>query len=262
MPSSLVKRLGSAAIVRSLFLFELLYFIFECFYLLFKPSSYSQATKTILVRQIYFTSVQILPFFIFLCIVVGSALISAALSILKQMGLLDYFGSVMVGIVITEVAPLMSVFLIALRSSSAINAEIAVMKVNGELNTLKAFGISHLNYLVIPRILNGMISLTLLTFLFATITVCGGFIISFIFSGATFDSYINTIIASVNFYQIAVMFVKSMAFGFFITVIPIFSGLRASGELTAIPIAVLHGMVRVFNAIIIIEGLALAARFI
>lgn len=257
-----VQKLGYNTISRSTRLYELALFIYECFYRIFRPSSYSQATKTILTRQIYFTSVQILPFFIFLCVVVGAALISATLSMLKQMGLLDYFGKVMVGLIITEIAPLMSVFLIALRSSSAINTEIAVMKVNGELNTLKAFKINHLDYLVIPRILNGVISLTILTALFALIAVCGGLVISFLFFGSTVDGYINTIVVSIDFYQISIMLVKSIAFGFFIAVIPIYSGLRASTEMTAIPISVLRGMVMVFNSIIIIEGVALAARFI
>lgn len=257
-----MRGVGSTVISHTYRFYRIVSFIYTCFYLILKPSSYSQATKTVLIKQIYFTSVQILPFFFFISIVVGTVLITSTLSVLKHWSLLDYFGNVMVGVILTEIAPLFSVVLIALRSSSAINTEIAVMKVNNELNTLHAYRINYLHYLVIPRILNGIISLTILTYLFALIMVGGGLIISYLFLGTYIDSYLTTIIVSIDFYQVAIMLVKSIAFGFFITVIPLYSGIQASDEMTAIPIAVLNGMVSVFNAIITIEGLALVAKFL
>jgi phospholipid/cholesterol/gamma-HCH transport system permease protein len=56
--------------------------------------------------------------------------------------------------------------------------------------------------------------------------------------------------------------VKCSCFGFFIALIPIHFGLRASHELTSIPIVVSRGMVSVFTAILIIEVLSLIIKFI
>jgi phospholipid/cholesterol/gamma-HCH transport system permease protein len=53
------------------------------------------------------------------------------------------------------------------------------------------------------------------------------------------------------------MLVKCAVLGFFIVMIPIRFGMRATDELTSIPIAVLNGMVNVFIAIVIIEVLSL-----
>ena len=41
------------------------------------------------------------------------------------------------GFIVTELSPLVTVFFITLRSSSAINTEMAVMKVDGEIKTLE-----------------------------------------------------------------------------------------------------------------------------
>jgi phospholipid/cholesterol/gamma-HCH transport system permease protein len=54
--------------------------------------------------------------------------------------------------------------------------------------------------------------------------------------------------------------IKCAVFGFFITLIPIRFGLRASHEFTSIPIVVSGGMVNVFTAIIIIEVLSLITK--
>jgi len=48
------------------------------------------------------------------------------------------------------------------------------------------------------------------------------------------------------------MVVKSAVFGFFIVMIPIRHGIRATNELTSISAAVLIGMVNVFIAIVVI----------
>lgn len=242
--------------------FSLMMFLYECFYMIFLPSSYSKATKAVIYKQIYFTAVQILPMLIPLWIILGSALIGVTVSLLTQLGMLNYFGNAMVGILITEIAPLFSVFFIALRSSSAMNAEIAVMKVNGELKTLHAFGIDFRHYLVVPRVLGAIVSLIILTFLFSIITAIGGIIISAVSFGLSFDNAINGIMMSVDFTHIISMCIKSLIFGFLVAAIPIYAGLQVSEEFTAVPIAVLHGMVILFSGIVVIEGFSLIIKFI
>jgi phospholipid/cholesterol/gamma-HCH transport system permease protein len=85
---------------------------------------------------------------------------------------------------------------------------------------------------------------------------------SFFMFGMGLDTYGNTLLNSTKFSDIVIMLLKCMTFGFFITLIPIRFGLRASHELTSIPVAVLNGMVKVFIAIVVIEVLSLILRFI
>ncbi len=131
-----------------------------------------------------------------------------------------------------------------------------------ELNTLALFNINVLDYLFVPRIINGMVSVVLLSSLFSILVLVSGMLFSLLIFGMGLDTYGNTLLNSARFSDIVIMLFKCMTFGFFITLIPIRFGLRASEELTSIPVAVLNGMVKVFIAIVIIEVLSLILRFI
>jgi phospholipid/cholesterol/gamma-HCH transport system permease protein len=193
-------------------------------------------------------------------IILGSLLIGIVFQLLKQLGLTDYFGNVLMGLIVTELSPLFTVLFITLRSASAINTEMAVMKVNGEIRTLETFRIDVINYLLIPRMINGVVSLVLLSSLFSTVLIFSGTLFSRLIFGMSTDVYVNILLNSTNFSDIVISLIKCAVFGFFITLIPIRFGLRASYELTSIPIAVSGGMVSVFTAIIIIEVLSLITK--
>ncbi len=227
---------------------------------MFQPLTYNSAMRMVLVNQIYFTSVQILPVFLIVSIVLGSLLIGIVFQLLKQLGLTDYFGNVLMGLIVTELSPFFTVLFITLRSSSAINTEMAVMKVNGEIKTLETFRVDVINYLLIPRIINGIVSLVLLSSLFSIVLIISGMLFSWVIFGMSLDVYSNILLNSANFSDIVISLIKCAVFGFFITLIPIRYGLRASYEFTSIPIAVSGGMVSVFTAIIIIEVLSLVTK--
>jgi len=227
---------------------------------MFQPHTYNSAMRMVLVNQIYFTSVQILPVFLVASIVLGSLLIGIVFQLLKQLGLTDYLGNVLMGLIVTELSPFFTVLFITLRSSSAINTEMAVMKVDGEIKTLETFRIDVINYLLIPRIITGIISLVLLSSLFSIVLMFSGMLFSWTIFGISMDVYLNILLNSANFSDMVITLIKCAIFGLFITLIPIRSGLRASHAFTSIPIAVSSGMVNVFTAIIVIEVLSLITK--
>ena len=235
-------------------------FAFKVILRMFQYRTYNSAMRMVFINQIYFTSVQILPVFLLVSIALGSLLIGIVFQLLKQLGLTDYFGNVLMGLIVTELSPLFTVLLITLRSASAINTEMAVMKVNGEIKTLETFRIDVINYLLIPRIINGIVSLVLLSSLFSIVLMFSGILFSWVIFGISLDVYVNILLNSANFSDMIIALIKCAVFGFFITLIPIRFGLLASQEFTSIPIAVSGGMVSVFGAIIIIEVLSLVTK--
>ena len=229
---------------------------------MFEKRSYNSASRMVFINQIYFTAVQILPLFLFVAVIFGSLVNGMAFQVIKNLGLTEYLGHLLMGFIVTEISPFITVLLIALRSSSAINAEIAVMKVNRELDTLESFNIDLIRYLFIPRILSGMISMVLLSGLFSLVVLSIGLLVSSLIFGTSVDAYIGALLRSADLADVIVVLIKCATFGFFITLIPIRLGLNASQELTSIPIAVLNGMVKVFLAIVVIEVLSSIVRFI
>ena len=136
------------------------------------------------------------------------------------------------------------------------------MKVNNEIKTLEMFRIDIIDYLLIPRIINGIISIVLLSSLFSIVLLVSGILFSWLIFGMSMDVYTNLLLNSTNFSDILIALFKCAVYGLFITLIPIRFGLRASHELTSIPIVVSGGMVSVFSAILIIEVLSLLTKLI
>jgi phospholipid/cholesterol/gamma-HCH transport system permease protein len=168
----------------------------------------------------------------------------------------------LIGFIFNEFAPIFTAILIALRSGAAVNTEIAVMQVSGELDTLKQFNIGLIEYLFLPRIISGVISTVTLAVLFAIIMLIGGFFFSLIFIGMDITTYLNTLLLSVEITNVAYLVFKSAAFGFVIMLIPIYSGLTTIKAFNAIPISVLKGMMHLFIAIFTIEVISFLFRLV
>ncbi len=242
--------------------YEALRFSYLCITHLFLPNSYHPAMKSILIKQIYFTVIQILPSFLLLGFFFGSLIIGYVITLAINYELSNQIGSIIIGFVFNEFAPLFTAFLIALRSGAAVNTEIAVMQVSGELNALKEFNIGLIDYLFLPRIISGVISVVTLSLIFAMIMLVGGYLFSLLYMNMSLNTYMYTLFSSIEIENLLYLVGKSMAFGFVIMLIPIYSGLRTIKAFNAIPIAVLKGMVRLFIAIFIIEVLSLWLRLI
>ena len=257
---AILEDIGRREITKSMSFLNTISFDFKVEGRMFQPRIYNSAMRMVLINQIYFTSVQIVPVFLAASIILGSLLIGIVFEFLKMLNLTAYLGNVLMGLIVTELSPLFTVFFMTLRSSSAINTEMAVMKVDGEINTLEVFRIDVIDYLLVPRIISGIISLVLLSSLFSIALMASGIIISWVIFGISIDLYSNILLTSADFFDIVISLIKCAVFGFFITLIPIQSGLRASREFTSIPIAVSNGMVNVFTAIIIIEVLSLVIK--
>jgi len=259
---SVIEGIGRSALNTSASLRQTLIFTAQIILRLFTLRTYNSASRTVFISQFYFTAVQILPLFLLVAVIFGSMVNGMAFQAIKDLGLSDYLGRLLMGFVVTEISPFLTVLLVALRSSSAINAEIAVMKVNRELYTLESFNIDLIDYLFAPRILNGMLTMVLLSSLFSLVVLAIGLLVSSVVFGTGFDAYTDTLLQSASVADMIIVLWKCATFGFFITLIPISQGLNASHDLTSIPIAVLNGMVKVFLAIVVIEVLSSIIRFI
>ncbi len=256
-----VQSLGEVTLRFLNIFYEALYFAYQCLYKLFNKKSYNSATQDILIKQIYFTAVQVLPLLFLIGTVFGTIIVALIVHFSLDYGLKDHIGTFIIRIILNEVAPLATVLLIALRSGAAINTEIAVMKVSNELNTLKAFNIDIIEYLFLPRIIAGIISLIMLASLLSIIMLLSGYIYLFFFLETGADLYIRSFIHAITINDFVLLFAKSLLFGFFATLVPIYSGLGSSMTYTGVPIAVLNGMVKLIIAIMSIEVILLLIQY-
>src|SRR3990170_1600206 len=171
----------------------------------FDKKTYNSASRMVLINQIYFTAVQILPLFLSVSAIIGFLLTGIFLHTLRELGLAEYLGRIIMGFVVTELSPFITVQLVALRSSSAMNAEIATMKVNKELHALEMFGIDIVSYLILPRIISGIISISLLSGIFSIVVLLTGLICSNLIFGMSVDTYANLLLSSAELSDILII---------------------------------------------------------
>jgi len=252
-----IEGIGNKTIQTISSFYEALKFTFICFFHMLNPSSYNPAMRVVLTKQIYFTAIQIIPLFIIMAVFFGSIIIGVVILLAAEYKLQGEIGSIIITFAVDEFSPFFTALLISLRSGTAINTEIAVMKVNNELNTLNKYKINLINYLFLPRIIGGVVSVVSLSILFAFIMLGSGYVITLFYMNMDFHTYKYLLINAIEVKDVLTLLFKSIAFGFVVILIPIYSGLKTTKSYTAIPISVLNGMVKLFVAIFLIEVISL-----
>ena len=84
----------------------------------------------------------------------------------------------MIGIIMArELSGLMTAIILAGRSGSAFAAELGTMKVNEELNALETFGLNPVRFLVVQRVVAGILLTPLLTIYSIFVSIAGGVLV-------------------------------------------------------------------------------------
>jgi phospholipid/cholesterol/gamma-HCH transport system permease protein len=121
--------------------------------------------------------VNALPIISLISLLVGLIIAFESAQPLAQFGA-EIFIADMIGLVmVRELGPLMTAILLAGRSGSAFAAELGTMKVNEELNALETMGLDPLRFLVVQRILAGVLLTPVLTVYSMLLGVFGGVVV-------------------------------------------------------------------------------------
>ncbi len=216
------------------------------------------------VTQLYFTGVEALPLVFFLALILGSATILQSATVMPRFGAGDYFGNVMVVVVVREVGPLFTAFLIAGRTGSALSTYLGNMKVQSEIDALRTLGVDPIRYLVFPAFAATVTSMFCLTVVFNLTAIFGGFFVVKILQifavnanglELPFSLYMDRIFASMSFLDGIIGFVKPVVFGALVSLIASHHGITVGGDIREVPKATTHSVVNSFVAIILADSL-------
>jgi len=130
-------------------------------------------TRSLAVRQIFYTSFQALPMISAVALFVGTTL-TAQTELLGGPLQRETAGKILVAAVLRELAPLVTAIIVAGRSGTAIATELGVMRVQKEIHALASVGIDPPRFLVWPRLVATTVSVPILTIYFSAIAVIAG----------------------------------------------------------------------------------------
>lgn len=175
---------------------------------------------------------------------------------LSDKGLAGATGIMVAKAMITELGPILTAFMVTGRIGSAMTAELGSMRVTEQIDALRTMAVHPHRYLVVPRVLSGVVMLPMLTVFCVLVGVLGGYLISvYIFNMAPSDYYTPMRINLTSFdYNIGL--IKSFIFGFLFSTICCYKGVNTSGgaagvgKATTNSVVICYSMILIFNFVI------------
>lgn len=176
------------------------------------------------VKQVHFIGVKSF-FVIFLtAFFTGGVLGIQGFYTLQKFGAEGLLGVAVALSVLRELGPVLTALMVTGRAGSAITAEIGIMRITEQIDALQSMAVNPVQFVVVPKILAGIITLPLLTAMFDLIGIWGGYVVGVQLLGVNEGAFWGDMIAGVEFKDIYVGFLKSLSFGLIITWIACYEG--------------------------------------
>lgn len=199
--------------------------------------------RQVVQMQVKFTALDALPLTVVTAVLMGGITLLQVFGQLSTYGAEDYLSELLAKMVIRELGPLLVGVIVIGRSGTAIAAEMASMKLNGEVDALIAMGLNPIQYLLVPRILGGMISVFTLIVFFDAAALLGGFLLAWLRLPLSFEYFLSGLSGVIGVRELAITLLKGIVFGGAIPLLCASYGLRVKGSTTEIPQAVTKGAV-------------------
>jgi phospholipid/cholesterol/gamma-HCH transport system permease protein len=130
---------------------------------------------------------------------------------------------------VRELGPLLTALLVAGRNASGIASELGSMKVTEQIDAMRALGTDPIQKLVKPRMIATAIMLPVLTIVADFVGMAGGFLIAYFSLGLSGTQYWKNGYEALEYNDIVQGLLKPFIFGFIISLVGCFYGLRTSG---------------------------------
>ena len=130
-----------------------------------------------LIQQLYMVGV-----FSFIIIAVSGLFIGMVVGLqgyntLEKFGATSALGQLIALSVVRELGPVVTALLFAGRAGSALTAEIGLMKATEQLSSMEMMAVDPLQRVIAPRFWAGVISMPLLSIVFCTVAIYGGYFV-------------------------------------------------------------------------------------
>jgi phospholipid/cholesterol/gamma-HCH transport system permease protein len=173
---------------------------------------------------------------------------------MKQFGAVSFVGPLAALGIVREMGPLITAILLAGRSSAAFAAEIGTMTVNSEVDALVSGGLSPMRFLVVPRVLAGILVAPILT-LFADIVSIFSSMLTMLIYGIPFINFYNGMLSAVDVEDILSGLLKATLFGVVISAMGCLRGMQTGNGAAAVGISATRAVVSSIVMIVIVDGI-------
>ena len=224
-----------------------------------------------IILQTFFTGIEIfIPLFT-VATLFGTVTIIEVISLMGKMGMSDFVGNLMVVVIIREMGPIVTAFLIAGRTGSSLTTYIGGMVINSEVDALATMGINPIRYLVMPSVIGGSIATIIMYIIFSTSAIGVGFIVTkgiiFITGNApnvqiTWHYLSSEILKALTIPDFIFAIVKPLIFGIIIMTNACYQALNIQRDIRQVPKATSRSVITSFLYVVLADVMLSAFYFI
>ena len=128
-----------------------------------------------------------------------------------------YIGYIVRDSTIIELAPTISCLVLAGKVGSNIAAEIGGMRQKEHIDAMEIMGVNTASYLILPKVIAGLVMIPILVCLAAFISILGGYLSSVVGGLITHEEYLRGLRSFFSDYNVLMMVIKSLVFAFILT---------------------------------------------
>ena len=173
---------------------------------------------------------------------------------MEQFGAVSFVGPLAALGIVREMGPLITAILLAGRSSAAFAAEIGTMTVNSEVDALVTGGLSPIRFLVVPRVLAGILVAPILT-LFADVVSIFSSMLTMQIYGIPFINFYNGMLSAVDVEDVLSGLLKATLFGVVVSAMGCLRGMQTGTGAAAVGISATRAVVSSIVMIVLVDGI-------
>ncbi|HSC25824.1 MAG TPA: MlaE family lipid ABC transporter permease subunit [Vicinamibacterales bacterium] len=179
-----------------------------------------------IVRHVYETGLTAVPIVALIAFLISVIVAYIGAQQLRKFGGEIFVVDLVTVAVLRELGVLLTAIIVAGRSGSAFAAEIGAMKLNDEVDALRAIGMDPIEVLVLPRIFGLVIALPALTVLADAMGLAGGALLSWYLVDIPFGQYLERVQGSIGEMTFWVGIIKAPVFAVLIALVGTLRGMQ------------------------------------
>ncbi len=154
-----------------------------------------------------------------------------------------------------EIAPMMTAIVMAGRTGAAYAAQLGAMQVNEEIDALRTFGFSPIDYLVLPRMLALALMMPLLVLYGDALGILGGYLVGSGVLDLATSEYVSQTRSVLALKDVMLGITKAAVFGILVALTGCWQGLRSGRSASAVGDAATRAVVTAIVSIIVTTAL-------
>ena len=203
-----------------------------------------------------------MPLIGLLGVALGLLVVGQAVALLRQVSAQQYMGTVMVTVVIRELGPLLTAFLLAARVGTATVVELGALRMAGRVEHVERLGAGMVRELVTPRVRALTVATVCLTVYLMAVALASGYLVAFL-QGVPLQGgvYCRQLADAIHWMDFVLVTVKAALFGLVIGVVSCYHGLERLARMEDVSQATTRAVVESWGGCVLVDALFLVGYF-